>query len=300
MFTPSQLLTKAATTSPQQWIKALLNRLKRKQITRNKPRPGTPQILDTNYFAHRNPLIQNTIRRIEAGEELETVLLGFDGTRLDERIVEYPALASWIMNGDDAGDLLDIGCVLNNKLIASFLMRHCERLWFVNPAFEPIDSFNNRVFYHLNPLSSAFSKGETFPRVTCISTIEHIGFDNSHYGVNTPAEFGAPSDTPLLDSFNKIATLVSATGRCFITVPFGRRELVTHPLTGRFSSQVFDYESMKKGLDTLLTSGITPKLSVFSAESNGWIRVEPDSYVGRYAHGVPAASAVAIITGIRG
>lgn len=291
------VLRKLYTTTPKQWMGGLKSRVSK--VDSIGRRDGIPKRLDADYFAHRDPWIQKAIRRVEHGEPLDRILLGFPGQTFDERVVEYPALAQWLLSKPKRLDLLDIGCVLNNRVAVDLVMRHCDRLWFLNPAAEPLRLFRDRVFYHLSPLETSFSHGETFPLVTCISTIEHVGYDNSHYGVSSPAQYHAPADEPLLESLIHIARLLRQGGSCFVTVPFGRRELVTHPLTGKHSSQVFDGAAVRRGVAALVEKGVKADFCVYSAYSDGWRKADADGDCGRYAFGVPAASSVALITGTR-
>jgi hypothetical protein len=40
-------------------------------------------------------------------------------------------------------------------------------------------------------------------------------------------------------------------GEFLISIPFGFRETVIHPVTFKIASQIFDYESVKKRIDLL-------------------------------------------------
>jgi hypothetical protein len=233
------------------------------------------------------------------GDDLESAIRGFHGFSFGERVAEYPAFAKWLLRSPRGLDILDIGCVLNNPVVSELIMAHCNRLWLLNPAEETMKLFTERLFYHLSPLDKAFSQGETFPLVTCLSTIEHIGYDNSHYGVTAPPMYDQPSMVPFTGSLRKIASLLAPGGRCLVSVPFGKRELVTHPLTSKFSSQVFDATAIREGMGTLRDCGVEAEFTMYAAADDGWRRTDPDSFSGRYAHGTPGASGVAILEGVK-
>jgi hypothetical protein len=194
-------------------------------------------------------------------------------------------------------DILDVGCVLNNKLVSNILKEHCQQIWLANLVVEPHVYLQNPVYYHLSSLEDAFPYGQQFPLVTCLSTIEHIGYDNSQYGSKTPAKYTQPSIEPLLQSLCKLARLLAPGGQLLVSVPFGYRETLIHPATGKIFSQVFDFAAMQAGLVELQKAGVASELEVIAATKIGWGPVDPQTCTARYAENTPAAGAVAFITG---
>ncbi len=255
--------------------------------------------LDANYFARRDPLAQSLIERVRAGEELYEVLKGFNARDYEERLVEYPYFANWLMKLEKGLDLLDVGCVMNNKLVSGILKDRCNNVCLSNVAREPVVFALNPVSYHLAPLDYAFPGGEEFPLVTCFSTIEHIGYDNSQYGCKDPAKYTTPNIEPLVAAFKKLARLTAPGGSLLLSVPYGYREAVVHPVTFKVASQIFDYDSMKEGLEALESEGVSGELEVLTAKGYGWERTEPSTCRERYADGCPAAGAVAMVKGTK-
>lgn len=288
------LLWRLYTTPPSTWVSNL----------KKKFRPSTVQVgnqltkpLDRPYFAHRDPFIQSLIERVQAGEAINRVLTGFNGKVYDERVVEFPFFVQWLRQRAKGQDLLDIGSTLNHKLVSTILKTHVRNVWFVNPGLEK-NQLQNPVFFHLSSLAAAFAYPKTFSLVTCLSTIEHIGFDNSHYGDPTPPRFTAPTDQPLIESLEKIATLIKPKGHVLISFPFGLREGIVHPKSVKMASQAFDHTSLKKAHAALKRHGIKAQATVYRATKKGWKPVQnPQAYTRRYAQGTPAASAVAVIWG---
>jgi len=263
-------------------------------------KPKLAAKLDDVYFARRDPLIQSLIVRLRDGETLTDVLREFDGNLYDERICEYPYVVHWLLEMEKGSDLLDIGCVMNNKLMTTVVRELCGRVWLLNPARDPIIHLQNPLQYELARLEAAFENGEQFPCITCLSTIEHIGFDNSQYRVESLPAYYRPTDEPLISSVSKIADLLAPGGSVLISVPFGYREALIHPGTLKIASQVFDQQSMDRALDTFSSRGVRASLEIFEADSKGWKQVDAQRCAGRYAHGVPAARAVAFIRGTKG
>lgn len=253
-----------------------------------------PQV-DADFVARQDHHLRPILDRLALGESLDELLSGFDGQRFGERVVEYPYTAQWLLDGPTGEDLLDVGCVLNKALMAPLMAEHCRSLWLCNPALETPDVPGIPLFYHLAPLSEAFPGGQQFLGVTCLSTLEHIGFDNSHYGVEAPARFDRPTLEPITESLHHLARLVAPGGRLLISVPYGLREVVIHPATGRPSSQVFDQPAITEFLRLLHQDGLEAEAEIFVADEEGWRRSDVEPVERHYGEGCPGAAAVALV-----
>ena len=165
-------------------------------------------------------------------------------------------------------------------------------------AVEPV-VLDGPVFYHQSGLGDAFANGETFPLVTCLSTIEHIGYDNSHYGVATPVRWELPTVDPLFGSLRRIVELTAPGGRFLVSLPYGFREALVHPATGKVASQVFDFDAISSTIHTIFDVMEDVQFDVYHAQPEGWLPVDPESCHARYADGCPAAGAVAFLSGAK-
>ena len=283
--------------SPSQLVNAI--RLRRRKASYRRANPSAPlaRKLTPFYYSRRDPLIQKAVERIWLGEDLNAVMRGFKGNAYDDRMIEYPYFAAWLMQRQTGLDILDVGCVLNHRLIANFLLERCNRVWLCNPSVEYKLYIRNPVFYHVATLERSFPGGEQFQLVTCLSTIEHIGYDNSHYGSDDPPRYHRPAAEPLLNSLAKLSRLVAKGGSLLISVPFGYREALVHPATFKIASQVFDYPALLQGKEVLGQGGVDCEIETFAATDNGWISTDPRHVDARYADGCPAAGAVAFIKG---
>lgn len=296
-------------TSPRSWLMSLSALLRRGVLKSNpqkdecqitkKDLSGCAQIFDETYFARRNPLIQSLIEDVRSGKSIDFILSGIPANSYDERIVEYPYFAKWLLSQPTGLDILDIGCVLNNKVVSRLLRKHCNRVWLCNVAIENSIFVQNPVFYHISNLFDAFPSGEQFNLVSCLSTIEHIGYDNSQYGCKLKSLYSEPNIDPLVTALKKIASLTASKGRFCISLPFGYREALVHPVTKKIASQVFDFDSLNIGIDILNSNGAVSNYEVFSIENGAWKNVDPSKCKNRYAHGWPAAGAVALLTGVK-
>ena len=136
--------------------------------------------------------------------------------------------------------------------------------------------------------------------MTCLSTIEHIGFDNSQYDSMQSALYASITIEARLDYFIKLARLTSKNGNLLMSVPFGYREILTYPVTFKIASQIFDYPSLQGGIETPEKEWVLCKLEVYSAGKNGLAPTNSGTLKARYADGCPAARAVAFIKGNKG
>lgn len=238
--------------------------------------------------------IHQVFGKCDSGISLEKALTGFPGREYGERVVEYPYVADWMQRKGFSGSICDVGCVLNNEVIAGRVSSRFREVWFCNPAVEPI-TLDPPVNYHISPLDKAFPDGSKFDAVTCLSTIEHIGYDNSQYGANLPAELKEPSDKPFLDALEKLVSLVKPGGHLLVSVPFGQREVRIHRKTKKLAFQVFDSSSLEAGKKLLKSHGLEVEAVVYAAREDGWLPVAPDTQGLRYGGGLPAAGAVLLM-----
>jgi hypothetical protein len=296
-------LRKLYTTTPQHWLHRVKQSLKTASGQSHRPQLGPsqgvprPAILDDRYFDDAARVIQRLVARVIGGESAIGVLQGFDGRRYTERVAEYPVFVEWLLETPDDCTLLDVGSVLNNAEVSEIIRSRCRSLWFCNPNIEGEIHFDGPLYYHRSALAAAFPGGETFDLVTCLSTIEHIGFDNSQYGSEEKARYSEPTIEPLQEAFTQLARLMKPGGRLLVSVPFGLSEAITHPVTNRIAMQVFDDASLKSGMSELSKSSISTRVRVFAAEDSGWYEINPEACTRRYAEGVPAAAAVAFVYG---
>lgn len=149
------------------------------------------------------------------------------GRRLDERVVEYPWLFARLgragpeCNGR-RGRLLDAGSALNH----AFLLKHpilSERsVVSCTLATEQTASRTNMTYVRGDLRHVAFRDG-SFDEIACISTLEHVGMDNSFLYVRSrQREEPRPDDYRV--AIRCLRAALRPGGRLYLTVPFGRYE----------------------------------------------------------------------------
>jgi SAM-dependent methyltransferase len=142
------------------------------------------------------------------------------GARLDERIVEFPWVLSKLPDGP--ARMLDAGATLNHVPILKHPRMAEKRLLFVALSPTHVD-VRASVSYLYDDLRHLIVHDEVFDIVTCVSTLEHIGLDNTQLYVGDPqyAEHDLEGYAPALRNLRRV---LKPGGRLLVTVPFGRAE----------------------------------------------------------------------------
>jgi SAM-dependent methyltransferase len=121
-----------------------------------------------------------------------------------------------------AGTVLDAGSALNHPHVLARLRQRMDELHIVTLSPEE-DSFPELgISYLFADLRELAVKDATYDRVTCISTLDHIGMDNLRFGSDTPA-----SEDPQRQAVRVIEELhrvLRPGGDLYLTVPVGRGE----------------------------------------------------------------------------
>jgi glycosyltransferase involved in cell wall biosynthesis/SAM-dependent methyltransferase len=143
--------------------------------------------------------------------------LGY-GVGFDERVVEFP----WILAQKPRGNVLDAGSALNHAHVLTRLRPQVDTLDIVTLAPEELAFTSEHISYVYADLRDLPYRDGHFTTVVSLSTLEHVGMDNTMYGVDEPR-----ADDPEREVDRAVAELVRvlAPGGLFlVTVPYGRRE----------------------------------------------------------------------------
>lgn len=136
------------------------------------------------------------------------------GRTLDERIVELP----WVFSElSDARKILDAGSALNVDFL---LKRLIDKRVYILTLYAEQYRGNSGESYIYEDLRRISFRDDAFDAITCISTIEHIGFDCTGYkGTalrNTDVE---PGDR--LTVIRELKRVLAPGGRLLLTGPVG-------------------------------------------------------------------------------
>ncbi len=140
------------------------------------------------------------------------------GVGLDERVVEYP----WLKAQHPAGQVLDAGSVLNHAHIIERFRPLADELTIATLVTEDVTFPEQDVTYLDADLRELPLPDDHFDTVVCVSTLEHVGMDNTMYGSDLPAD-----EDPKVEARRALAELLRVTrpgGRVLVTVPFGVSE----------------------------------------------------------------------------
>lgn len=224
-------------------------------------RPWSP-----GYAAYR----ENYLARVIADAELlDTFRAGGPlpagyGRGIDERAIEYPWVLSRI--AEQPGLLLDGGGALNHL----YLLRHPRLarkrivVYTLSPKGEHIFP-TDAVSYVFGDLRHTVIRDEVFDEVVCISTLEHVGLDNSrHY--TTSAEYRQSNPQDFLLAVREMRRVLVPGGRLFLTVPYGRARQLGW-------LQVFDRDRIQQVLDAF---GGGVRQEAYYRYDRGWHHAAPD------------------------
>jgi hypothetical protein len=183
------------------------------------------------------------------------------GVGIDERIVEFP-LAFQVADFQQPGRILDAGAAMNLSYIRQAIGTPAASvIHFTQSGDKELCRFQgDRYSYLFGDLRRTDFRDDAFDRILCISTLEHVGMDNSRYGgeqewdsKGVGASVSLPAgDGSHLDAVVEMLRILAPGGQLVITVPFGQAR--TH---GWY--QVFDQEGVAQILDVCLGHDILEK-----------------------------------------
>lgn len=143
------------------------------------------------------------------------------GFRLDARVIEIPWVLSRLPDSD--GDFLDAGSALNHECVLESEALRKKRTTIVTLAPEGQAFWRLGVSYVFGDMRNLFFKNEWFSEIACISTIEHIGMDNTMYAEDLNiAKRSDPGEFVL--AVKELKRVLKPGGVLYITFPFGRYE----------------------------------------------------------------------------
>jgi SAM-dependent methyltransferase len=194
---------------------------------------------------------------------------------MDERVVEIP----WVISRYQGERyVLDVG---TGYAVPIYLRRLRElgipQLHGVDLSDRPVKGLQmTQADVRKLPFANAY-----FDLVLCVSTLEHIGYDNTRYGVPTTREHGGDRAALI-----EIRRVLNHRGRLLVTVPFGRLE----------DCGWFRQYDLKAWQELLRTTGFeAAEQSFYRYSPTGWVPAEDPaalSSAGFREQGAPASTGV--------
>jgi SAM-dependent methyltransferase len=168
-------------------------------------------------------------RAIEAALDQQAVTPGKDlpagfGIALDERVVEYSWIFGHLSKTAKANlRILDAGSILNHDFILDRAPFKGSDLTIMTLAPEKYCQWYDGISYVYGDLRETFFKDRTFDAVICISTIEHVGLDNTLL-YTADQQRAENDDTGFLAAAREFRRILKPGGTCYVSFPFGSRQ----------------------------------------------------------------------------
>ncbi|MDR1826907.1 MAG: class I SAM-dependent methyltransferase [Methylobacteriaceae bacterium] len=180
------------------------------------------------------------------------------GYRIDERAVELPWVVSCLPDGPCR--LLDAGSSLNHAPVLEHPKLRGKRLFISTLNNEGYARTDLNISYVYEDFRETCFRENYFDIIACISTLEHVGLDNTFlYTPDKTKDEDSPGDYLL--AVRVLRSVLKPGGSMYISVPFGKP--VNH---GWF--QVFDAARVDTVIEEFKPSRY--RESIFMYEEDRW------------------------------
>lgn len=253
----------ASLTRPYRWLRLRL------------PQPWSRRFGQLAYLPRLARGHVPTRREFEEEPLIERLALGREplvgiGVGLTERVIEIP----WVLrslHGDGGTRVLDVGTAFAPMIYKWLLARQP----YVVEVADLNETHIPGVTSHVADVRTLPFARDSFDVAMCISTLEHVGMDNTNYNI----ESGGPGQVDALRELGRVAR------RVLVTVPAGSDKDLGW--ARQYAPRSFRGVVEEAGL-------AVERLEVFAHDpATGWIPAEENSVEGcTYEQGVVAAAAV--------
>lgn len=180
------------------------------------------------------------------------------GFGLDERIIEYPWFFSRLKSSEMT--ILDAGSILNHSDILSMSLLKDRKLHISTLLYEGFPETSNVPSYVFEDIREMCYKDEFFDAVACISTLEHVGMDNSF--IYTSDKTKMENDKyAFLTAASELKRVLRVGGTIYLTMPYGKYQNLKW-------FQVFDSEMVKALVERFSPSKFSE--TYFKYENSQW------------------------------
>jgi SAM-dependent methyltransferase len=188
--------------------------------------------------------------------------LGY-GVALSERCVELPFALSCLPTG--GGKLLDAGSTLNHGEILGLPWVKDWNIHILSAGPERECHYQQGISYIYSDIRDIPTRDSYYDVVTCLSTLEHVGSDNSIYGGKKEDDRYA-----YVPAVQEMYRVLRPGGTFILTVPYGKYENF-----GWF--QNYDCGMLLDALIPFRSTYAAGHIDVFELGDTGWQRVKESS-----------------------
>ena len=199
------------------------------------------------------------IKNLLSSQDFDPFFLpkGF-GYRLDERAVEYPWFFSRLPSGD--GKILDAGSVLNVDFILSHSKLQSKKVFISTLAPESKSFWEAGVSYVFEDLRNSCFRDNYFDWIASLSTIEHIGLDNTMLYTTDESKNENHANT-YLQAIREYHRMLKPGGVLYLSFPYGKYQ-------NRKWFQIFDGPMLDEIIEIFKPS--THTIFHYKYISDGW------------------------------
>jgi hypothetical protein len=187
---------------------------------------------------------------------------GWNDAGLDERVVEYAWLFDRIRSLK-RGPVLDAGSVLNHRpILDAWRSANLPPVSIVTLGYEGHAEVSDDVRYEFADLRRLPYRDEWFPTVISLSTLEHVGLDNTVYGAAAgAASRGADANAEALKALAELQRVTARGGAVLVSVPYGAR-------SNRGWFRIFDADDLSRLMS--LPGWARQQVRYFHQTRDGW------------------------------
>lgn len=166
-------------------------------------------------------------RAIEAAIDTDAVAVGKElppmfGAALDERVVEYAWVFGHLRRAGPTGRLLDAGSIFNHDYLLRRPPLQGSDLTIMTLAPEKQCFWHSGISYVFGDLRDTYFKDGAFDTIVCISTIEHVGLDNTLL-YTSDRERAECDERGFVAAAKEFRRIIKPGGVCYISFPYGAR-----------------------------------------------------------------------------